>query len=66
MSNKFYAINRETGERWKPDPRREEEFLMLYDSGYAAVISKDFYTHVEPLDPKVWKVIIKQNIVTEG
>lgn len=57
MSKKFYAINRETGERWKPDKRHEHQFLVMYDSGYLAVVTYDFYTFTEPLDPKIWEKI---------
>ncbi len=65
MSRKFYAINRRTGERWKPktennsDSSVEHQYLVMYDSGYVAVVSHNFYTHIEPLDTKVWKVINK-------
>ena len=31
MSKKFWAINRQTGERWKPV---RGEYLVMYDSGY--------------------------------
>ncbi len=67
MSKKFYAVNRETGERWKPNNKlggpydSVRQYLVLYDSGYCAVVTEEFYTSVTPLDPKVWKVIVKEN-----
>ena len=33
MSKKFYAVNRITKERWKPQ-NNVKEYLMMYDSGY--------------------------------
>lgn len=59
MSKVFYAINRESGELWKPDTKEKHQYLMLYDSGYAAVVTEDFYTHVIPLDAKHWRVVFK-------
>ena len=64
MSKKFYAVNRETGERWKPDKRRDtKQYLMMYDSGYLAVVEEDYYTHITALDYTVWKAVIKENIL---
>lgn len=65
MSKKFYAINRKTGEKWKKpkDSSYDHEYLVLYDSGYAAVVRQEFYTHIEPLDPKEWKVVMKDNLL---
>ena len=57
MSRKFYAINRETGERWKPE--KEKQYLVMYDSGYLAVVTEDFYTYINPLNTAIWKTIIK-------
>lgn len=67
MSRVFFAINRQTGERWKSNCtqyRKDEghkEFLVMYDSGYLAVaeyIPYNGYT-IEPLDPKVWEAITR-------
>lgn len=58
MSKKFYAANRETGERWRPS-KGQREYLVMYDSGYLAVVKEDFYTTVFPLDPRLWEVVIK-------
>lgn len=60
MSKKFYAKNRHTGERWKPT--KQGGFLVMYDSGYLAEVSSDFYTFIEPLNPAIWKTIVKDNI----
>ncbi len=60
MSKKFKAINRLTGEDWKPKKIvTGKQYLVLYDSGYAAVVTEDFYTYIEPLDTKEWRVIMK-------
>lgn len=56
MSKKFHAENRETGARWVPD-KRYKEYLVMYDSGYLAVVSEDYYTCIKPLDPSRWKVV---------
>jgi hypothetical protein len=65
MSRKFYAINRETGERWKPkkkdSPFGYKQYLVMYDSGYLAVVTHDFYVYIEPLDAKIWKVEYKND-----
>lgn len=61
MSKIFYAINKETGEKWKPQPNKKQ-FLMMYDTGYLAIVEHDFYMYVEPLDTKIWKTVVKDNI----
>lgn len=61
MSKKFYAVHRETGERWKPSRFHDKQYLVMYDSGYLAVVTDDFYTHIEPLDPKTWKSVVKNS-----
>lgn len=61
MSRKFYAINRETGKRWYPDHTKDRnQYLMMYDSGYLAVVTEDFYQYISPLDHKEWKVIHRE------
>ena len=74
MSKKFYAVNRETGEEWKgKKPRKSDfgngdsakEYLMMYDSGYLAVVSEPdggWHTYITPLDPKIWKTVINKNM----
>lgn len=60
MSKKFKAINRLTGEDWKPKKiDTGKQYLVLYDSGYAVVVTEDFYTYIEPLDTKEWEVVMK-------
>ena len=56
MSKRFHAINTQTGERWNPEPGKKQ-YLVMYDSGYLAMVTEDFYTHIEPLDTKLWKPI---------
>lgn len=62
MSKKFCAINRQTGKQWIPDQRYGHQYLVMYDSGYLAVVSEfSFYEiSISPLDPKIWKAIVKQ------
>ena len=57
MSCKFYAVHRESGKRWKPDPAvKGKQYLMMYDTGYLAVVTEDFYTFISPLSIKEWEV----------
>lgn len=59
MSKKFYLVNRQTGEEFKP---HKDHYAVLYDSGYAAFVTFDgWYTYIKPADPKVWEVIWKEN-----
>lgn len=61
MSRKFFAVNRETGERWMPNPRSGKQYLVMYDSGYLAVITEGGYYGIEikPLDNKVWRKVLQ-------
>ena len=56
MSKKFWAINRQTGERWKPV---RGEYLVMYDSGYLAVVGDSDLggQFVAPLNPKEWECV---------
>lgn len=63
MSKKFYAVNRQTGERWKPEKKESSaicpfrQYLVMYDSGYLAVVTEEFYVYIQPLDPTEWKIV---------
>ena len=60
MAKKFKAVNRISGETWKPQKiYAGKQYLMLYDSGYAAVVTEDFYIMVTPLNPKEWEVVFR-------
>jgi len=64
MSRKFYAVNRHTGERWKPNPRQEkgDNFLIMCDSGFlveATFIPWNGFI-LKPLDPKIWKKVMQR------
>lgn len=60
MSKKFYAVNRLTGEKWKPSKKNvNKEYLVMYDSGYLAVVTEGFYIHIEPLNKKEWEIVVK-------
>ena len=65
MAKKFCAVNRETGKRWEPDPKYHHQYLVMYDSGYLAVVTEFMYAEasIEPLDNKIWKAIIKYGAV---
>ena len=58
MSRVFYAVNRETGERWLPNPHEEKQYLVMYDSGYLAVVTFVPWenNYLAPLDPKIWRI----------
>ena len=58
MSKKFWAINRQTGDRWKPV---RGEYLVMYDSGYLAVVEDSGLEgrYVVPLNPKEWECVHK-------
>ena len=58
MSKKFWAENRVTGEKWKPQPGKVQ-YPVMYDSGYLAVVSEDFYQYIQPLDCKTWRLVSK-------
>ncbi len=60
MSKKFWAENRVTGARWKPE-KGKKQYSMMYDSGYLAVVTEDFYQYVAPLDAKEWRVVKAPN-----
>jgi hypothetical protein len=59
MSTKFYLVNRVTGERFKPT---KKHYVVLYDSGYPAFVTEDFYQTILPVDMKQWELGIKPNL----
>lgn len=61
MSKKFWAENRVTGSLWKPE-KGKKQYLMMYDSGYLAVVTEDFYQYVAALDAKEWRVVKAPNV----
>lgn len=65
MSKKFWAENRVTGARWEPE-RGNKQYLVMYDSGYLAVVTEDFYQHVTPLDVKEWRAVKAPNAEVTG
>lgn len=60
MSRKFHAEDRETGKRWEPSG--PHQFLVMYDSGYLAVVEMDYECYIHPLDPKKWKTVVHENM----
>lgn len=68
MSRKFYAINRETGERWTPEKRSYyiKQYLVMYDSGYLAVVTEhEEGSHIVSLDHKKWVKVMQGEIPPE-
>lgn len=63
MSKKFWAVHRETGEKWKPKSN-SKQYLVMYDSGYLAVVTSCGYDgdFVTPLDHKLWRKVIKDDV----
>ena len=64
MSKKFWAKNRETGQRWQKDQNIDHNYLVMYDSGYLAEVRvNDYVGHIEtsikPLDLKIWEKVVK-------
>lgn len=63
MNKKWKVVNRQTGETWKPLSPNPKQWLMLYDSGYPAVVTdgggygSGYW--ITSLDPKIWKVVYK-------
>ena len=61
MSSKFYAVNRETGEQWKPseDTINREEFLVITTEGSLGLVIETGYWRTEfyPLCPETWKIV---------
>jgi len=70
VSKKFYAVNRETGKRWEPSTigmgffcGAKKSFLMMYDTGFLAeVVDNGYDVYITPLDNKVWKCVVKDNM----
>lgn len=61
MSTKFFAVHRESGERWQSRSDKKQ-YLIMYDSGGIGVVTEDFYTYIQPLGPE-WKPVFKKNII---
>lgn len=62
MSRKFYAVNRETGERWVPEKRGyyTKQYLVMYDSGFLAVVTEhEDGANIIALDPKKWSKVMQ-------
>jgi len=64
MSRLFYAVNRETGERWKPCEYEDVNYLAIDDSGcFVEVRSSGYYeTYIDPLCSKTWKVVFNKSM----
>ena len=60
MSKKFHAEDRETGKRW--EPLCQNQFLVMYDSGYLAIVDLDYGCSIRPLDPKRWKTVFHESM----
>ena len=60
MSKKFRVVNRETNE---PLKLNKNQYIVLYDSGYSAIVTSDFYDTVITVDPKIYKVVWSENFI---
>ena len=62
MSKKFYAVNRDTGNKWKP--KHQGNYLVMYDSGYLAEVdeSDPHTTTIQKLDKRIWRKVVKDNM----
>lgn len=67
MSRKFWAVHRETGQRWKP-VEAKKHFLVMYDSGYLAEVRNLDYSgmHITPLDPAIWETVYQEKEKCHG
>lgn len=64
MANKFYLINRETGDRWKPNKLDyEDNFLIMYSSGNVAEVKISSFTYIVPIDSSKWQLVTKPNFL---
>ncbi len=73
MSRLFYAVNRETGERWKTLTNEQKffsgtdilhQYLMMYDSGTIVVVDQYSWGDKigKPLCNKTWKIIFNDSM----
>lgn len=60
MSKKWKAINKVTGEPWKPSSDRHQ-FLVMYDTGFVAVVTDAGWDGhwFEPLDMTKYYIVYK-------
>ena len=60
MSRVFWAVNRDTGERWKPTGD-DHQYLVMLDSGCLAEVTEMPHEgdYVDPLDTAVWEMRTK-------
>ena len=71
MSKYFYAVHAETGKRWNEKQYikdtcsgAEHMYLVMYDSGRLGVVWEDlFHQSLQPLDPKIWKLVVKETFL---
>lgn len=59
MSKKFYAVHRQTGQRWKPNPKYTQNYLIMFDSGALAevIVNKYRGTSIIPLSSDYLRVM---------
>lgn len=63
MSKKFFAVHRETGEKWRPSEKGQ--YLIMYDTGLLGVVSpySPGLNSIIPLDNTVWRTKVKETIL---
>jgi len=62
MSTKFKVVHRVTG---KPYPLKLNEYFVMYDSGYPALVTNDYYHYINSIDMKEWKIVFKRNFINK-
>ena len=62
MSKKWKAINKVTGEPWKPSSDRHQ-FLVMYDTGFVAVVTDaEWDGHwFDPLCRETYEIVFKES-----
>lgn len=56
--SKFYAVNKETGEKWKARLKRDDDQIVLSSEGvYLTLREYDYETEIEPLNLDIWKIV---------
>lgn len=64
MSKKWRVIEKETGLPWKSEEKDRHQFLVMYDSGYVAVVTDAGWDghYFDKLDMKKYKIVMKGNV----
>lgn len=64
LKKKLFAINKQTGEPWKPNTKMyEHHYLVICDTGVVSEVCTNWggYSLVSPLDKDAWEFIYDFN-----